>query len=312
MSLRPLLLLLWLVPMSAWAAKMPGIRLYEQGEYARASRSLKAELKNRQRSEAELARARVYLAASLLALGKKNEARQQLEQLARSTPEPQVDPAIFPPELVELEKDVRGKLQATRPPVAPDQAEKDRLAALEAERLKREQEEAERLEREREAAHKPPVVVEQRPVEPESQGPESEDEAPSTFRLRPEVVGFGDIAGQLSSGKSSVGLAAGLTVGSGLFEGSARALLGDHPAVELDAALVFGQGFFQPRVGLRGTLVPGLSSTGFGGGVVLGARLALSSRLIALVDVSAQKFSVPEGYRNFAVTGAAGVGFNLF
>jgi hypothetical protein len=58
--------------------------------------------------------------------------------------------------------------------------------------------------------------------------------------------------------------------------------------------------------------MPGLSSTGFGGGVVLGARLGLSSRFIALVDVSAQKFSVPEGYRDFAVMGSAGLGFNLF
>lgn len=312
MSLRSLVLLLWLVPMTAWAAKMPGIRLYEQGEYARASRSLKAELKNPRRSSEDKARARIYLAASLLALGKNNEARQQLEALARTTSEPQVDPSLFPSALVEMEKQVRGTLQPARPP-EPDQAEKERLAALEAERLEREQEEAERLERERQAAaNKPPVVVEQRPEEPEPQGPGSEEEAPSTFRLRPEVIGFGDIAGQLSSGQSSAGLAAGLTVGGGLFEGSARALLGKHPAVEVDAALVFGQGFFQPRVGLRGTLVPGLSSTGYGGGVVLGARLALSSRFVALVDVSAQKFSVPEGFRDFTVTGSAGLGFNLF
>jgi hypothetical protein len=311
MSLRSLVLLLWLVPMCAWAAKLPGIRLYEQGEYARASRSLKAELKNPRRTDEDKARVRVYLAASLLALGKQNEARQQLEELAKTTSEPQVDPSLFPSALVEMEKQVRGKLQAARPP-EPDQAEKDRLAAQEAERLRREQEEAERLKREQEAANKPPVVVEQRPVDEVPQGPVSEDEAPSSFRLRPEVVGFGDLAGKLSSGKSSVGLAAGLTVGSGLFEGSARALLGDHTAVELDAALVFGQGLFQPRVGLRGTFVPGLPSQGLGGGVVLGARLALSSRLIALVDVSAQKFSVPEGYRDFAVTGSAGVGFNLF
>lgn len=310
MSLRSLVLLLWLVPMSAWAAKMPGIRLYEQGEYSRASRSLKAELRNSRRTAEDKARARLYLAASLLALGKQNEARQQIEELVRTTSEPQVDPARFPPALVEMEKQLRARLAP--PPVEPSQAEKDRLAALEADRLRREQEEAERLEREQEAAHKPPVVVEQRPVEPEPQGPESEDEAPSTFRLRPEVVGFGDVAGQLSSGKSSVGVAAGLTVGSGLFEGSARALFGDNPAVEVDAALVFGQGFFQPRVGLRGTWVPGLSSTGYGGGVVLGARLGLSSRFIALVDVSAQKFSVPEGFRDFAVMGSAGLGFNLF
>lgn len=309
MSLRSLVLLLWLVPMTAWAAKMPGIQLYERGEYARASRSLKAELKNPRRSEEDKARARVYLAASLLALGKKNEARQQLEEVARATSEPQVDPSRFPPALVEMEKEVRGKLQAARPP-EPAQAEKERLAALEAERLERERKEAERLAREREAAaHKPPVVVEQHPVEPV---PEEEQEAPSTFRLRPEVVGFTDVAGRLSSGASSVGLAAGLTVGGGLFEGSARALLGDHVAVEMDAALVFGQGFFQPRVGLRGTLVPGLSSTGYGGGVVLGARLGLSSRVVALVDVSAQKFSVPAGIRDFTVTGSAGLGFNLF
>lgn len=308
MSPRLLLLLLWLVPLSAWAAKMPGIRLYAEGEYARASRSLKAELKNPRRSAEDKARARVYLAASLLALGKQNEARQQLEALARSTSEPQVDPAIFPPELVEMEKQVRDKLQPTRP---PEPAEKERLAALEAERLKHEQEEAERLAREREAANKPPVV-EQHPVEPVPESPAPEEQAPSTFRLRPEVIGFTDVAGRLSSGTSSVGLAAGLTVGGGLFEGSARALLGAHTAVEVDAALVFGQGFFQPRVGLRGTLVPGLSSTGYGGGVVLGARLGLSSRVVALVDVSAQKFSVPAGIRDYTVTGSAGVGFNLF
>lgn len=320
MTLRALLLLLWLVPMSAWAAKMPGIRLYEQGKYAKASRSLRAEIKNPRRSEEDRARARVYLAASLLALKKTNEARQQLEVLAQTTSEPQVDPALFPPELVEMEKQVRGRLQPEGLPLESDQAERDRLAAQEADRLRREQEEADRLRREREGADRQAVVDAQRP-------PEGELEAPagpaSSFRLRPELTGYSDAAGLLTGGTVTMGPALGLTAGVGPVEATVRTLGGERWAWELEAGYLFGTGSFQPRLSVRATLFPGVgvppendpngggASFGFGGAV--GGRLALSPRLTLLADVGGEYLpGVSEQFNNGVFVISAGVGYSLF
>ena len=296
-SLLPLLLLLLPLGVQA-AADLPGIRLYERGNYARASRELKTVLDDPRRSEPERALARVYLAASLLALDKVPEARAQLEVLARSYPAQAVDPALFPPELVELDRTVRGPIEAERLREEAEAAERKRLATEAAER--------ERLERERQA---------RLPVSGEGKGPGSASPA-AAFRLRPEVVGFGDVSGWVrlreEAGPPSFGGAVGLTFGRGWLEGSARALLGAHVALEVEVGAVLGTGVFAPRVALRGTVLPVIEGTrAYGGGVVVGGRLALSSRFTALVDVSGQLFDVPAGYRSVALMGSVGLGFNL-
>ena len=306
-SLLPLLLLLLPLGVQA-AADLPGIRLYERGNYARASRELKTVLDDPRRSEPERALARVYLAASLLALDKVPEARAQLEVLARSYPAQAVDPALFPPELVELDRTVRGPIEAERLREEAEAAERKRLAteAAERERLATEAAERERLERERQA---------RLPVSGEGKGPGSASPA-AAFRLRPEVVGFGDVSGWVrlreEAGPPSFGGAVGLTFGRGWLEGSARALLGAHVALEVEVGAVLGTGVFAPRVALRGTVLPVIEGTrAYGGGVVVGGRLALSSRFTALVDVSGQLFDVPAGYRSVALMGSVGLGFNL-
>ncbi|WNG44256.1 hypothetical protein F0U60_09155 [Archangium minus] len=301
---RALSLLLLLIPLSTWAAEIRGIRLYERGEYVRASRALKEEVNNPRRSEKDRARARVYLAASLLALEMTDEARQQLEELALLYPEERVDPALFPPELVELEKVVRSRLQAERLREEAAQAERERLAAAE---------EAERRRREQAA---------QQPV---TGGPAGElqgtafTQSPSSFRLRPELTGYSDAAGALSGGTVSFGLGLGLTVGSGPVEGTVRALPGgERWAWELEAGYLFGTGAFQPRVALRGTLFPrGNVETsegswvGLGGAV--GGRLALSPQLTLLADVGAEYLvNAPARYNGGVFVISAGVGYSLF
>jgi tetratricopeptide (TPR) repeat protein len=259
MSLRLLLLILLLGPLVA-RADVPGIDLYERGEYEVAVRVLKEEANDRRNPEAQRARARLYLAASMFALGMEFEARQELKELARRHPEQRVDPALFPPELVELEKKARAEVKAepAQPPSAPD-----------------------------------------------AETPSTDVEASSPWRLRPEATGFVDVVD-----RRSWGLTAGLTLGGGPLEGSARVVLGRQVGVELEAGYLFGTGVFQPRVAVRGTSVPGLEL--WGGGAVVGGRLALSPRLTALVDVGAEYFSARTGYEQFVLVASVGLGFNLF
>lgn len=278
MSLRPLLLVvLLLLPSLVRAEAILGIGLYERGEYERARRVLVEEVVSPRLSEKERALARVYLAASLMALGKTAEARQQLEELARRYPEQRVDPSLFPPELVTQEEVARANVEAEH--LRERLAERERLAAQEAEQRKREQE--------------------------VKQAPPAQVAAP--LRLRPEASGF------IEGVQKRWGLGAGLTVGSGALEGSARALIGENTVgIQLEGGWLFGGGAFQPRVGLRGTVVPGLmGQAAFGGGAVVGGRLALSPRFTALLDVGADYFVAPEGYQNFVVMASAGLGFNL-
>ncbi|HZI13781.1 MAG TPA: tetratricopeptide repeat protein [Myxococcus sp.] len=115
MRLSALLCLLGLVPLTAWAAS-PGVVLYERGSYAQARRSLEGELLSSKLTETERGLARLYLAASLHALGEQAEARSQLEELARNHPKQAVDPALFPPDFVELAAEARQQVEAERGP----------------------------------------------------------------------------------------------------------------------------------------------------------------------------------------------------
>ncbi len=320
MFLRSLVLVLLLLPLSSWAAQMQGIRYYERGEYAKASRSLKQEIKNAQRPEKQLALARVYLAASLLALGKEDEAFLQIEELVNTYPEQRVDPALFPPELVRLELKVREQLETERQlhdserrRLEAQQAELNRIAAAEdAERRRKEQAEA--------AARKPQVEVPQGQVEVQDTAPA---EPASSFRLRPEVIGYGDAGGWFNKSKASYGPAVGLTAGYGPVEAAVRALIGEHRlAWEVEAGYLFGTGAFQPRVAARATLFPGIGKPsgtnptpgnrfGFGGSV--GGRLALSPRLTVLADLGAVGIpDVDPQFNPFVFVLSVGVGYSLF
>jgi hypothetical protein len=262
MSSRLLLLILLLGPLAA-RADVPGVDLYERGEYEMAIRVLKEEARDRRNSEEERARARIYLAASMFALGLEFDARQELKELARRHPEERMDPALFPPELVELAEKARADVKAeakTGEPVKP-----------------------------------PPV----------EEPPVADEVAASTWRLRPEATGFVDVLN-----RQSWGLAAGLTLGEGPLEGTVRAVLGRQVGVELEAGYLFGTGAFQPRVAVRGTFVPGLEL--WGGGAMVGGRLALSPQLTVLVDVGAEVFSERTGYEQLVPMISAGLGYNLF
>jgi len=321
MFLRCLVLLLVLGPMAAWAQSQ-GILLYERGEYSRAARLLTNEVNNPRRSEKDRARARVYLAAALMELGKRDEAQAQLEELLRTYPEQRVDPALFPPELVELDRLVRAEVETERLRKEAEEAERLRLAAeaererlaTEAERERLAAEEAERRKREAEAPRQTPL--------PEGEVQDAaEPRATSSFRLRPEVVGFSDFVG-----RRSIGFGGGVTVGSGPLEGTVR-VLGGVPTigVELEAGVVIGSWAFQPRVSVRGIVLPGIvvpdtgkqgmltSAFRFGVAGAVGGRLALTSRVTALADVGyGWFFDMPANYNNQMVVVSAGLGVNLF
>lgn len=268
-----LLCVLCLLPLVA-EAQSRGVDLYERGAYAKARRSLESELRAPGLSDRERATARLYLAASLYELGDAAGARTQLEELARDHPEHPVDPVLFPPEFVAMAGEVRKQVEAERQPPPPVVTPPP----------------------EEEAA---PAV--QDPFEP----PVDEPAAAGRSWLLPEVFGFMDPVGK------AVGLGGGLTYGGGSFEVGGRALLGDQVGVGLQVGLVLGGGASRAHVALRGTAIPGLSA--YGGGPVVGARIALGTRLTALVDVGAEVFSggSDESYRNFALTASAGIGFDL-
>lgn len=252
-------------------AQSRGIALYERGEYAQARRALELELRDRSLAARERAAARLYLAASLYELGEEAETRTQLEELARSHPEQPVDPALFPPEFVALAGEARRKAAAERASTPEPQDRGDTEG---------------------------PASPWETPEHPEERA------ASGRSHLLPEVFGFMDPVGK------AVGVGGGLTYGGDSFEVGARALLGHDVGVGLQLGLLLGDGAFRPHVALRGTAIPGLSA--YGGGPVVGARFALGSRFTALVDVGAELFKVSDaGYRSFALTASAGLGFDL-
>lgn len=271
MRLSVLLCVVCLLPAVA-LAQSRGVALYQRGEYEQARRMLERELRSAELSEKQRATAHLYLAASLYELGDSSGTWTQLVELARSHPDQEVDPILFPPEFVELAAEARKHVEAERlpPPV--------------------------------EVPERKPEEVRASPEDPFAQGEEPAEAGRS--RLIPEVFGFLDPVGK------AVGVGGGVTYGSGAFEVGARVLLGDQLGAGAQVGLVLGDGTFRPHLALRGTAIPGLSA--YGGGPVVGARLALGSSLTALVDVGAELFKVSdEGYRSFVVTASAGLGFDL-
>ena len=105
------------------------------------------------------------------------------------------------------------------------------------------------------------------------------------------------------------GAGGGLTLGLGSVDVGARVLLGKALGVGVEAGVALGTGMVQPRLGLRGTAVPSLSS--YGGGAVVGLRLRATARFTLLVDLGAEYFAAREGYRALTLTSSAGLGFDL-
>ena len=83
MTLRLLCCVLLCAPLVTWAAPVRGIDSYARGDYEKAISALRQEVENPALSDKERARARTYLAASLYARGLMDDAREQLEELAR-------------------------------------------------------------------------------------------------------------------------------------------------------------------------------------------------------------------------------------
>jgi hypothetical protein len=288
------------------SAELKGVRQYERGQYARARKTLEKELRSKKLSKEERSRARLYLAATLYASGAQESARIQLEELALTDPTVTVDPVIFPEGFVALAEESfqrmadkraaasSGGEAATAPP-APSGGEAGTAPQVTSERPQPEAQVA-----------KPPSPAPEAPAPavPPEQTPRLEDErAPSTVQLSPTLFGFMDPLGR------AVGAGGGLTLGLGSLELGARVLMGQQLGVGLEAGLVLGSGALRPRIGLRGTAIPGVKA--FGGGAVVGLRIRPASRLSFLVDVGAEYFSAPAQYRALALTGSAGVGFDL-
>jgi tetratricopeptide (TPR) repeat protein len=116
MSLRSVRLALLLVQLavawSAGAADAPGLQLYENGDYEAAVEVFARTLADRKSAPVERELARAYLAASLHALGRVEEAQKQLEILAHEHPEYRMDPVRFPPELVALAEVIHQRVEA--------------------------------------------------------------------------------------------------------------------------------------------------------------------------------------------------------
>ncbi|WP_257452164.1 tetratricopeptide repeat protein [Archangium lipolyticum] len=290
MSFRSFVLLLLLVPMAAWA-DIRGLDLYARGEFEKALPVFREEMANSRRTEKERARARIYLAASMFALGMQVDATSQLEELVRLHPEQRVDPNRFPPAFVKLAAKARKTVEAEQLAQAQaKEAEEKRLA-----------EEAERRGRVAEVprSQQEPAGEVQAPVEPM---------ATSSFRLRPEVTGYVDMLGQ-----GSRGFAVGATAGYGALEASVRLLPGpeSHWGVGVEVGVLFGKGMLQPRLALRGT---GVMGVGVGGGGAVGVRLTPVPLFTLMADVGVEGFKVSDAslYRGVVLVASAGVGFNLF
>ncbi|EPX62763.1 hypothetical protein D187_008951 [Cystobacter fuscus DSM 2262] len=283
MSPRAFVLMVLLAPLAAWSQPR-GVDFYKRGQYEKAIDKLQREADDPSSSPKEQALARVYLAASMHALGMKDEARAQLEELARRHPEQRVDTRRFPPDFVELADLARGN--------------------VEAERLRAEAQAQETEQRRSTAVAEPSRSVEAwRENEPQS--PRAGSDA--SFRLRPEVFGYVDMLGQ-----GARGFGVGVSLGYGGLDSSARLLPGPDGrwGIGLELGYLLGNGLIQPRIALRGTLVTGV---GVGGGGTVGVRVTPWSQLTFLVDVGVEKLAVsaPERFRSVLLTASAGVGVPL-
>lgn len=285
-----------LVPLSTWAAPVRGIDAYARGNYPQAITALSQEVDNPALSDKERARALLYLAASMHALGRADQTRERLEELVRRFPEQRVDPARFPPDFVALADLARQTVETERLREQARAQEAERLRLLEEQARTREETPPDPLEP---PAEKPPAAL-----------------AESSFRVRPELVGFSDLGGLFAPaalrGRASLGMSLGVTVSIGGPEAGLRLLPAPDArfGLALEAGYAFGQSALQPRVALRGTLV---RSVGAGGGALVGVRYTPLRRLTLLADAGVEGFWIRTGnFHPLVVTASVGMGINLF
>jgi len=272
----PLLLVLaLLVPRLAWADS-PGLQLYERGDYEAAAQSFSQVLAEPNRSPQERGETRVYLAASLHALGRLEEAQRQLELLAREHPEQRVDAVIFPPELVALAEAIRLRVDTERD-YARKEAERERMAR-------------------EEALRRPPPALPSHPV-----------------WLRPEVLGLyefprgGTVGAGLAYHQGLMEGAVRIWISTDPTSSPPRLT----PTLQLQGGVLLGRGALRPHLGLRAILIP--DSKNAGGGVVAGLRFSLPKGFVALLDVGLDHLFVTadESYVENSLTAQAGIGFDL-
>lgn len=274
--LLPLWVLLLLVPGLA-RADVPGIPLYENGEYEEAAQVFTRVLADPRRPPRERGEAHLYLAASLHALGRVEEARQHLEALAREHPGQQVDAVRFLPELVTLAREIRQRVDTEREYARKD-AERERQAREEA--LRR---------------APPPAWL-----------------RPEAFGLYEALGSQWTVGVGLAYHRGLLEAGARMMLNSDP-ESSPPSF---YPAFQLQGGLLLGRFLpigeaLQPHFSLRAILVPGARS--YGAGAVTGVRFKLPNGLVALLDVGADYFFVTrdDNYRRFALTAQAGLGFDV-
>jgi tetratricopeptide (TPR) repeat protein len=284
--LLPVLMLLLLAPGFVRAAPsfiQPGIQLYENGEYEVAAQFFRQVLDDPQRSSQERGEACVYLAASLHAQGRLDEAWKQLEVLARENPEQQVDAVRFLPELVTLAREVRQRVDAER-----------EFARKEAER--------ERLAREEALRRAPPPAW----LRPEA-----------LMLCNTKYCDFPCVGLAYHQGRFEGGARVMLVTYFSFTQSELHSEV--HPQIQLQGGvlgrgLALSSGALQPHVGLRVILQADTGNAG--GGAVLGGRYTLSNGFVALLDVSANYFfvSMPNPtypQPRFDLTLQAGLGFDV-
>lgn len=277
------LIFVWLLCATAAAASpsvSDGVRAFQQGQFEKARDVLADIIAANAAAQDELPIARLYLAAAHHALGDVQRAYQHLLQLKREHPGFLVDPSQFVPDLVALaqkaEFEVREEQEAARAQLEQQQPESSTTA--------------------------PPEVPAPAPTEV-ARVAEGEPAAP--FAVRAGVQGFTDVMGQ-----RSVGVLALIGASAGSVDGALRIILGQHPAFGVEAAYVLSRGGVQPRLGLRGSVLPFLEGgVGFGGGPFAGVRIPVASSLAVRADAAVEALSVRAPYQPLAVLLSVGVDF---
>jgi tetratricopeptide (TPR) repeat protein len=106
---------------------------YDAGRYAEGAQRFKdilnASSPNALKSPTAIERARAYYAACLIALGRSDEATDQIERLLRANPRYRPDPVVFPEEVIKRFEEVRGRL--SREIDAADRARSDARTRVE-------------------------------------------------------------------------------------------------------------------------------------------------------------------------------------
>jgi tetratricopeptide (TPR) repeat protein len=271
MTSRYLLLILMLsAPRLTWSAE-DFVPLYEHGDYELAARLCRQELADPRTLPPERAEAHRYLAASLHAMGRVQEARKQLELLLREQPGAGMDIKRFLPELAEFADAIRKQLAIER---------------AYAQAVEREQKILEELSRLR-----PPPMY----MRPEALGlceflgPQWAVEAGLAFH-RAQLEGSARVLLNRDSAISPATL---------------------YPTFQVQGGLLLGGGKLRPLLSLRSVLAPAVSGYAAGVGAGMRYALPSGFVALADVGADYFFLMGDSNHRRFAVTAQAGVGFDV-